>query len=284
MSFAGCGTAMKLFGIWPLVTERIYELHGARVVWLARMQRKGLRFKSSEINSSQAPFWQTQSYNANIGISFAVGAFIFALGSVFMFCALRWPQLVNLTNLTFFAGSIPFTIAAGLQHFQSANAADFKPPLSQSGEGRLRLSFVGWHPRSAGWLSSFTQFLGTIAFNISTFNSIAAPGSPELSVLEIWAPNFEGSVLFLVSGYLAFVEVGNKHWSWRPKSLSWQIVFINLLGCIAFMIAAVTPTSPNRDDALWLLSYSNTHTLIGAIYFFMGAVLLVRESREAEPS
>ncbi|MBC8716488.1 hypothetical protein [Ochrobactrum sp. Marseille-Q0166] len=272
---------MKLFGIWPLVTERIYKLHGAKVIWLARMQRKGLRFKSGDIGSSQVPFWQTQSYNANIGISFAVGAFIFALGSIFMFCSLRWPELVNLTNLTFFAGSIPFTIAAGLQHFQSANASDFSV---QEVEGHTRLSIIGWHPSSAGWLSSFTQFIGTLAFNISTFNSIAAPGRPELDVLEIWAPNFEGSVLFLISGYLAFVEVGNKHWSWRPKSLSWQIVFINLLGCVAFMIAAITPSSPNRDDALWLLSYSNTHTLIGAVYFFIGAVLLVRESREAEPS
>jgi len=32
---------------------------------------------------------------------------------------------------------------------------------------------------------------------------------------------------------------------------------------------------------LWLLAYSNTHTLIGALYFLMGAVLLVRESRFA---
>ncbi|MFD1199062.1 hypothetical protein ACFQ3K_12165 [Brucella gallinifaecis] len=275
---------MKLFGIWPLVTEKIYKLHGARIVWLARMQRKGLEFKSAQHAAWQAPFWQTQSYNANIGISFAVGAFIFALGSIFMFCALRWPQLTNLTNLIFFAGSIPFTIAAGLQHLQSANALDFKASSPQSGEGRHRLSLIGWHPRSAGWLSSFTQFIGTIAFNISTFNSIAAPGLPKLDVLEIWAPNFEGSVLFLISGYLAFVEVGNKHWSWHPKSLSWQIVFINLLGCIAFMIAAVTPTSPNRNDALWLISYSNTHTLIGAIYFFIGALLLVKESREAQPT
>lgn len=275
---------MKLLGVWPLVTERVCSFHGARMVWLARMQRKGLGFKFSENNSQQVPFWQTQGYNARIGISFAVGAFIFAMGSVLMFCSLRWPQLANLTNLTFFAGSIPFTIAAALQHFQSANAQDFNAVLSQSIGERKGLSIIGWHPRSAGWLSSFTQLLGTFAFNISTFNSIAAPGSPELSVLEIWAPNFEGSVLFLISGYLAFVEVGNKHWSWRPKSLSWQIVFINLLGCVAFMIAAITPTSPDRGDALWLLSYSNTHTLIGAIYFFMGAVLLIRESHEAKPN
>lgn len=273
---------MKLFGIWPLVTEEIYKLHGKRVVWLARMQRKGLGWVDDSSTHAKVVFWQTQSYNAYIGISFAIGAFIFALASILMFCSLRWPQFANITNVTFFAGSIPFTLAASLQHFQSANSPDFSADTSSPALSIRHLSIIGWHPRSAGWLSSFTQWLGTIAFNISTFNSIAAPGSAELSVLEIWAPNFEGSVLFLISGYLAFVEVGNKHWSWRPKSLSWQIVFINLLGCIAFMIAAVTPTSPIRNDALWLLGYSNTHTLIGAIYFFMGSVLMVRESKLAK--
>lgn len=273
---------MKLFGIWPLVTERIYRLHGERVVWFSRMQRKGLGLTGVFSTHTPVPFWQTQSYNAYIGISFATGAFLFVLASVLMFCSLHWPQLANITNVTFFVGSIPFTLAASLQHFQSANSPDFRENARTQATAMRRLSVIGWHPKSAGWLSSFTQWLGTIAFNISTFNSIAAPGSHELSLLEIWAPNFEGSVLFLVSGYLAFVEVGNKHWSWRPKSLSWQIVFINLLGCIAFMIAAVTPTSPIRDDALWLLAYSNTHTLIGAIYFFMGSVLLVRESHFAK--
>ncbi len=272
---------MKLFGIWPLVTQRIYRLHGERVVWFSRMSRKGLGLRSILSTHAHVPFWQTQSYNAYIGISFATGAFIFALASILMFCSLRWSQLANITNLAFFVGSIPFTLAASLQHFQSANSPDFTNDEPTREIGTRRWSIIGWHPKSAGWLSSFTQWLGTIAFNISTFNSIAAPGSHELSVLEIWAPNFEGSVLFLVSGYLAFVEVGNKYWSWRPKNLSWQIVFINLLGCIAFMIAAVTPTSPVRDDALWLLAYSNTHTLIGALYFLMGAVLLVRESRFA---
>ena len=48
-----------------------------------------------------------------------------------------------------------------------------------------------------------------------------------------------GSVMFLASGYLAFIEVGHKYWSWRPRDLAWQIGFINLLGCIFFMIAGV---------------------------------------------
>ncbi len=273
---------MKLFSTWPFITERIYTHHGKQMVWLERVHRKGVDLTAQLLGGHDAPFWKTQTYNRYIGTSFALGAFIFALGSVLMFCSLRWGNLSNLTNVTFFAGSIPFTLAASLQHFQSANMSGF-PDGSHTQAGAKTITLIGWNPRSAGWLSTFTQLLGTLAFNISTFNSIAAPTQHALSVLEIWTPNFEGSILFLISGYLAFIEVGNRYWSWNPKNLSWQTVFINLLGCVAFMISAVTPLTPDETKAGWIWEYSNTYTLIGAICFFISALLLVKESKSASP-
>lgn len=266
--------------IWPFITRRVYKLHGKQIVWLSRMHRKGLMFRDQVIAPENVPFWQTESYNRHIGVAFAVGAALFALASVLMFISIHHPALTNLTNLTFFLGSVPFTIAASLQHLQSANSS-VASPISRPASTRQTFRLIGWEPRSAGWWSSFSQWLGTIAFNISTFNAIAAPDQKLLDTLEVWAPNFEGSVLFLVSGYLAYIEVSNTYWSWRPKSLSWQIVFINLLGCIAFMISAVAPIATKPETLVWFLTYSNTYTLIGAICFFIGAVLLVKESDQA---
>ena len=266
--------------IWPFITKRVYNLHGKQVVWLSRMHRKGLEWRDQLQTPGEVPFWKTRNYNRSIGLWFQVGALLFAIASVLMFFAIHNPHLSNWVNWTFFFGSVPFTIAASLQHLQSANASDKPTPLPVKSR-QPRIYLIGWQPRSAGWWSSFSQWLGTLAFNISTFNAIHAPGAQLLDTLEIWAPNFEGSILFLVSGYLAYIEVSDKYWSWRPKNLAWQIVFINLLGCIAFMVSAVAPPSPNLDAAYWFLTYADSYTLIGAVCFFFGALLLERESHYA---
>lgn len=268
--------------IWPFITKRVYNLHGRQVVWLSRMHRKGLLLRAPLHATGEAPFWKTRSYNRSIGIWFQIGALLFASASVLMFFALHQSNLNNWVNWLFFIGSIPFTIAASLQHFQSANASDTPSLNSSPTEAQLpRIYLIGWQPRSAGWWSSFSQWVGTLAFNISTFNAIHAPAPKLLDTLEIWAPNFEGSILFLISGYLAYIEVSDKYWSWKPKSLSWQIVFINLLGCIAFMVSAVVPQSPELSSPYWFLMYANTYTLVGAVMFFVSALLLERESHYA---
>lgn len=251
--------------------------NGVKKPFIARIYRKGFDFSSRLHTAQTASFWKTCTYNHYIGTSFSVGAFLFGFASILMFCSVRWTWLSNFTNLIFFAGSIPFTIAAGLQHIQSANFT------LKSGPYNNKFKLIGWYPTNAGWLSTFTQLIGTLAFNVSTFDAIASPSAPLLSVLEIWAPNFEGSVLFLISGYLAFIEVDNRYWSWKPKDLSWRAVFMNLLGCIFFMISAISTQTPDHDKANWIWLYSNTYTFIGAIFFFIGAQLLIKESKRAKP-
>ena len=273
----GGKTEMRM---WPFITRRVYTLHGKRMVWLSRVHRKGLALRHELLHPENVPFWKTESYNRSIGISFAVGAALFSLASVLMFFSIAHPHLSNITNITFFLGSIPFTIAASLQHLQSANSSVTANPQEAEALPE-KIQLIGWQPRSAGWWSTFSQWVGTIAFNISTFNQIAAPQEKLLDTIEIWAPNLEGSVLFLISGYLAYIEVSDKYWSWRPKDLSWQIVFINLLGCVAFMISAVSPSAIRPASMEWFLTYANTYTLVGAICFFIGAVLTVKESKAA---
>ncbi len=100
--------------------------------------------------------------------------------------------------------------------------------------------------------------------------------------LIVWIPNFVGSILFLASGYLAFIETGHRYWAWRPGNLSWWIVLINLLGCIGFMISALLAWTLPEPAAPWRETLSVTFTLQGAVCFFLGAVLMLPETIREE--
>ena len=91
-----------------------------------------------------------------------------------------------------------------------------------------------------------------------------------------------GSILFLVSGYLAFVETCHAHFAWRPDELSWWVTLSNLIGCVAFMISAVyafVPAPPADFDTSQL---AVLFTLIGAAGFLLGSLLMLPETAEPE--
>lgn len=271
------GLAVHVEGPWPFITRRHYERADRTIEWLARQHRKGLNLWARALDDIPQPFWRSAGYNWGIGATFAVGAFLFMLGSVMSLVpASPWQPSVFWTNIVFFAGSIPFTLAAYMQHFQAANATAFEG--AAGGEVSTRVFFIGWHPRSPGWISTFTQLIGTVAFNFNTFDSIKAPAGWLMEDLAVWTPDMLGSILFLVSGYLAFIECGHRYWSWHPKDLSWQIVFVNLAGCIAFMTAAILAYVPDGPEAAWIVTVSTVHLLIGATCFFIGACMTMRES------
>ncbi|MEW5425250.1 hypothetical protein [Amorphus sp. 3PC139-8] len=269
-------------GPWPFVTLRHFRRHGRRYVWRARQHRKGLEHEARGLDPARAPVWQTQTYNWITGGVFAVGAFLFMAG-----CALTLMQELTgspqsvLINIVFFCGSIPFTTAGYLQHFQAANAEPFTPGAPADGASKRRIFLIGWQPKSPGWLSTITQFFGTVAFNFNTFDAIHTPSGWVMQDLVIWVPGMIGSVLFLVSGYLAYIEAGHAYLSWRPKELAWWIVFINLVGCIAFMTASILAYTPAGPEPGWIPAVSNGHLWFGALCFFVGALLLMRESRLA---
>jgi hypothetical protein len=121
-------------------------------------------------------------------------------------------------------------------------------------------------------------------FNVNTFDAML-PGLDWLQQdLAIWVPDFNGSVLFLVSGYLAFIETCHAHWAWKPASISWWVTFVNLLGCVGFMISAVfafvLPRSPSFD----VVTVSVMFTLLGAVGFLIGSLLMLPETAVSEES
>jgi len=271
---------VKTDGPWPFTTQRVYQrIDQSLVVWRSRDYRKQLAADHADRIASlftllQRGLWMPQTLNWWIGLIFALGSFLFVLGSVFSLSpdlARRFALQSSTINAIYFAGSIPFTTAAYLQLFQVANAA----PRSRR---RRFPQLFGWFPENIGWLSCALQFPGTLLFNINTWDAML-PGLDWVQQdLVIWAPNFVGSVLFLASGYLGFVETCHAYWDWKPASLSWWITFTNLLGCIGFMIAAVYAVvlpKPRLTDAATL---ATEFTLFGAVFFFIGSLLMLPEA------
>jgi hypothetical protein len=276
----------EAIGPWPFTTRRIYQRpDGTHTIWRSRHHRKGL--PAPEVSAAATTkallrcLWMPRQLNWWIGVVFAIGSLLFTLASVLSL----WPRLAAAwsldstgVNAIFFAGSIPFTIAAYLQLFQAANAGEL---LHDSARPRQRPTLLGWRPRDIGWLIGALQFAGAILFNINTLDAMLPALGWLQQDLEIWAPDFVGSILFLASGYLAFIETCHAYWAWKPKNLSWLVTSINLLGCVGFMISAVfafvLPGPPNVE----VVTVSVAFTLLGAVGFFVGSLLMLPETAEA---
>ena len=267
----------RIEGPWPFITRLSYIAAGRRIVLLARQHRKGL---GSVQRAGVRPLWRRPGYNWSVGALFALGSLLFMLGSVLSLLPREIAPSSFAANVVFFLGSIPFTLAGYLQHFQSANAPPFEAARLRARPGDA-IALIGWYPGNLGWLSTFTQFVGTLAFNVSTFNAIVVTRGVAALDIAVWTPDMVGSVLFLVSGYLAFMETSNGYWSWKPRELAWRIVFVNLLGCVAFLTAGILAYVPEGPEAAWIVVVSDEHLLLGGLGFFIGAVLTMRESRLA---
>jgi hypothetical protein len=216
-----------------------------------------------------------------IAVLFMIGASCFAIAS--------WAGLMPRwfgsfaanpfeVNLVFFTGSLFFTSAAYLQLLAAVNA-DRISAIADRRIPQARFRWFAWRPGEIGWTSAFTQFIGTLLFNLNTFDALI-PGLDWLQEdLIIWGPDAVGSICFLMASALALVEYNHGRRDWRTRDVSWWIVSINMLGSVAFGISAVYAiVLPGTGDVLDVWGV-NAWTLLGAICFLIGAYLLLPELR-----
>ncbi len=204
---------------------------------------------------------------------FAVGSLCFALGSFPPYAV--WVGS-GADDVTYFVGSLFFTTAAFLQFREAVGAA--AGPVAAGGDPRHPRSWriLGWAPWRIDWWATAVQLTGTVLFNVSTF---AATQGLDVTQAErrIWAPDVLGSVAFLVASALAWAEAGHAWWSWRPRSIGWQIAALNLLGSVAFGVSAVAAYVVPETGELLNEALSNLGTFVGALCFLSGALLLLPE-------
>ncbi len=240
---------------------------GVIVTWRSRAHRK---HPSATVRQW---WWAPTELGWWIGMLFAGGASCFLVASV--------PAFVDAfgtfrQGLTYFIGSIFFTAAATLQ-FEQTQSAGVDPGSPATRGTRLRLTFG---VRRIDWWAAVVQLAGTLLFNRSTWFAMSDGESAAGFNRLVWVPDAAGSVCFLVASWLAWAEVCDGVWRWRPTTIGWWVSASNLLGSVAFGMSAVGALAVGDGTAL-SEGLTTTGTSVGAACFLVGAVLLLPELRTA---
>jgi hypothetical protein len=193
--------------------------------------------------------------------------------------ALRWIDQ-GLIGWVFFIGALFFTAAGYLQWLEAHNN-DVTDTARWNASRPRRWRLFGWCPRNFGYLAASVQLVGTILFNVNTTDALIAGLGWEGQDLLVWTPDILGSICFLVASQLAIMEISHHSWSFQPRSLSWWIAAINLLGSVLFMISALA-SFVEPGPAMAAPQLANFGTFAGAVCFFIGAYLLIPELFEEE--
>ncbi len=88
----------------------------------------------------------------------------------------------------------------------------------------------------------------------------------------MWRPDAFGSVCFLISGAIAYVNSPRHGWSPIRAGSGWWQPAVNLLGCIFFGISAVAGYLVPSTGSVLNLAWSNWNTSLGAMCFLACAL------------
>ncbi len=260
-------------GAGPFVSRIVHRLpDGSLHTWLSRTHRKRAGVRRFSL-------WEPAELGWWISVLFMIGSSCFALGSL-AGIAPHLPgsvfQQADVVNAVFFTGSIFFTSAAYLQLLEAANA-DRRAAQARGETPAQAFCWLGWQPENIGWLAAFIQFIGTLLFNMNTADALLPGLNWMQQDLLIWTPDVIGSVCFLVSSWLAVLELCHGMSWWKIQGISWWIVMINLIGSIGFGISAVFAMTLPRATGVLDLFAANLWTFIGALCFLFAAGLLLPE-------
>jgi hypothetical protein len=235
--------------------------------------RRGTRHHRKHQRPPEGSTWWAPSARGWwIAVLFAVGSVLFAVGSV-----PAYGDAVGARgdSVTYFIGSLFFTSAAFLSYREAVDAA---PPNG----GHAARRFFVLQPGRIDWWATAIQLVGTVYFNVSTGIAMGDNLSAQTAHQHVWRPDAIGSVCFLVASGLAWYETCHGWLAWRPRVWSWWITLVNLLGSIAFGVSAAAGYVNPVTGEVKNLDRANAQTLIGAVCFLVGAVLLLPERTEEE--
>lgn len=218
--------------------------------------------------------WNPGSLGWRVAVLFMIGSSLFALGSFPPYS--RWvdPRVVGVTFVT---GSVFFTSAGYSQFLQAINTEERDPTLPKSG-----FRFVAWRPASLAFWATGVQLVGTLLFNVNTFRALQDGLTAQEANRLVWAPDFFGSIAFLVASHLAWLIVCRRVWCVLADDRDWWVAALNYLGSIFFMLSAIGAfTLPTTGDVV-NIALVNSGTFLGAVCFFVGAYLLLPSRRAVD--
>jgi YrhK-like protein len=274
-------TVVDRHTVGPFTNRVTYRRpEGELVEWSSRFHRKHAS-RLSRLGRRRGRWLAPRHASWWIGVLFAIGSACFFVGP--------FPGFVQLVGsaadgTVFFVGSLFFTSAALLQYLEAANA-----DRDVAGSHSKGFRVITFEPHRIDWWSTLIQFVGTLFFNVNTYRAMQASFDTSDVNRLVWAPEAVGSICFLISGLLAYLEVRDGGLLSARHTLEWKIATVNFLGCILFGISAVAGyIVPDTGDPLDLAA-ANVTTSLGGLCFLIGALLLISESAkpavtaEAEP-
>ncbi|SOD72827.1 hypothetical protein SAMN05892883_2157 [Jatrophihabitans sp. GAS493] len=202
---------------------------------------------------------------------FIVGSALFALGALPPYSEAAG---LRATSLTFFVGSLFFTGAGFLQYREAVDG------LSAGSSGGRK--FWVWAPKDMDWLATAVQLAGTLWFNWSTGNALRHNLSAEVADQRVWRPDTLGSAAFLVASGIAWRVAMRDRSTDGRRTRDWWIAALNLLGSVAFGVSAAAAYVIHSADDVWRAELSNLGTLVGALCFLAGAILLLPRPAHVE--
>lgn len=210
--------------------------------------------------------WNPRKLSWRVAALFMVGSFLFALGS--------FPAYAQLVP----AGAVGVTFVVGSLFFTSAGYSQFLEVINSTDDGVRRpgpFRFAAWQPTRTLWWATAVQLVGTLLFNLNTIAAMFDNLSIERANRLVWAPDFFGSIAFLIASHLAWQYVCGRVWCVRRQDADWWVSALNYLGSIFFMAAAITAFTLETTGEALNLTIVNSGTFLGAACFFVGAYLLL---------
>lgn len=265
-------------GAGPFTTRLTWRPPGGgTAVWESRpARRRGViavrapgETEARHTHADPVALRRLRGLNALAATAFVVGGALFATGAA---VAQFGSGDATTCASIYFAGGLFFNTGGYVSLLQAVNA----PRHVAGGEGVLvthRWRWWSYEPMNVGWLSAFVLFAGTLVFAVDLLESFRQGLSAQQANRLVWAPDVVGCVLFLVSGHLAFAELGHGRLWLRPRGLGWWVVAVNQLGSVLFMVSAIAAFTRPATGSLVSTGVANWATLVGALCFSAGGVL-----------
>ncbi len=211
--------------------------------------------------------WAPRDLGWRTAVLFMVGSTLFAVGSFPAYWTFVDARAVA---MTFVVGAVFFTTAAYHQYLQVVNDDE---------TGSFR--WWSWRPRPVLWWATVVQLAGTLLFNVNTVAALAEHLSAQQENRLVWAPDFFGSVAFLVASQLAWLAVCPRQWCVRRDDPDWWSALLNYVGSLFFMLSALAAFTLPTTGEVVNITIVNAGTFLGAVCFFLGAYVLLPERSPA---
>jgi len=192
--------------------------------------------------------------------AFLVGGSLFALGALLAQADIGGPRLAAGVYLV---GGVFFSTGGYASVLLAINAPHRRRDGSWAGD---RWRWWGREPTNYDFLAAAVLFSGTLVFAINLVDSLLGDLTAAQEDRLVWSPDVIGCILFLVSGFLAMVDISGSWWRLRGEGLGWWIVFINQVGSVLFMVSAIA-SFVRADGDMIAVGIANWGTFTGAACF-----------------